>query len=110
MFQFLPHVSALFPAIIRYFVYNGLRKMNNTIVNQHVKAKIKSYFSRSIIQIKKPGFRRFLMEISGNCVNSLIHLLVFSLREAGLAGTRAQSCDRYGSGLWHTASWASSWG
>ena len=35
------------------------------------------------------------------CIHSFIHSLVFSLREAGLAGTRAQSCDRYGSGTLH---------
>jgi len=33
-------------------------------------------------------------------LNNFIHSLVFSL-EAGLAGTRAQSCDRYGSGTLH---------
>ena len=37
---------------------------------------------------------------NNNNNHSFIHSLVFAL-EAGLAGTRAQSCDRYGSGTLH---------
>ena len=77
MFQFSPHVSALFPAIIRYYVWNILRKKKNTIVNQNVKIKIRSYFLRSIIQIKKMGFHRFLLEISRNCVHYFVKKYVY---------------------------------
>jgi hypothetical protein len=78
MFQFLPHVLASFPAIRYYsYVWNILRKRKNTIVNRHVKIKIRSYFLRSIIQIKKMGFHRLLLEISRNCIHYFVEKYVY---------------------------------
>jgi hypothetical protein len=56
------------------------------------------------LQIKHTKERRKNTTGRGGLRNSsflLIHSLVFSLREAGLTGTRAQSRDRYGSGTLH---------
>ena len=62
------------------------------------------HISVQLIALLKSNFKPKSNIIRGVCIYIYIHSFIihqYSALEAGLAGTRAQSCDRYGSGTLH---------